>query len=83
MIKRAEMLAEELVFEVAEELGMRETEVLRLDALAVADSALRRLRIELKKQAGWALTLHDYRLPNSRPAVPVGPGRYLGDALES
>jgi hypothetical protein len=82
MPKRAEMLAEELVFEVAEELGMRETEVLRLDALAVADAALHRLRIELKKHAGWALTLHDYRLPNSRPLTAVGPGRYLGDTIE-
>jgi hypothetical protein len=83
MLKRAEMLAEELVFEVAEELGMRETDVRRLDALSVAHAALRRLRIDLKKQAGWALTLHDYRLPNSRPVTAVGPGRYVGDAVES
>jgi hypothetical protein len=82
MATRAEMRAEELVYEVAEELGLTELEVLELDALAVADGVLRRLRIELKKQAGRTLTPHDYRLPDSRSANVVDLERYLELTVE-
>ena len=71
MATQAQMRAEDLVYEVAEELGLTETEVLGLDAVAVADGALRGLRIELKKQAGRPLTTEDYRLPDSRSAKVV------------
>ena len=83
MATQAEMRAEELVFEVAEELGLTEIEVLRLDALAVAAGALRGLRIELKKQAGRPLTVRDYRLPDSRSANVVELERYLEHPVEA
>jgi hypothetical protein len=83
MATQAEIRAEELVYEVAQELGLTEAEVLRLDALGVADGALRRLRIELKKQAGRSLTVHDYRLPDSRSANVVDLERYLEDSVEA
>jgi hypothetical protein len=82
MATQAEIRAEELVYEVAQELGLTEAEVLRLDALGVADGALRRLRIELKKQAGRSLTVHDYRLPDSRSSNVVDLERYLEDSVE-
>lgn len=79
---RAEMRAEELVYEVAEELGLTEAEVLALDAIAVADAALRRLRIELKKQAGRPLTVRDYRLADGRSVQVLDLPRYVEDAFE-
>ena len=57
---RAEMRAEELVFEMAEELGLTEDEVLALDPLAVVDGVLRDLRAELARQLG--------RNPDGAPA---------------
>ena len=83
MATRAEMRAEDLVYEVAEELGLTEAEVLRVDALAVADVALRNLRIELKKQVGRQLTVRDYRLPDSRPTNVVDLLRYLKEPVEA
>ena len=83
MATQAEMRAEELVYEVAEELGLTEVEVLRLDALAVAEGALRGLRLELKKQAGRPLTFEDNRLPDSRSANVVEAERCLQHAVEA
>ena len=83
MATQAEVRAEELVFEVAEELGLTEVEVLRLDALALAHGVLRGLRIELKKQAGRPLTLEDYRLPDLRSADVVDLGPYLDNSVEA
>lgn len=68
MATRAQIRAEELVFEVAEELGLTEDEVLGLDALAMADCVVRDLRTELEKQAGRMLTREDLR-----PAEPPSP----------
>ena len=83
MATQAEMRAEELVYEVAQELGLTESEVLRLDARAVADGALRRLRIELKKHAGRPLTVRDYRPPVRRPAMIVDLLAFLEDPVEA
>jgi predicted transcriptional regulator len=83
MATQAEMRAEELVYEVAQELGLTEAEVLRLDALGVAAGALRRLRIELRKQAGRSLTVHDYRLPDSPSASVVDLERSREDSVEA
>ena len=83
MATRAEMRAEELVYEIAEELGLTEAEVLRLDAVAVADTALRRLRIELKKQTGRQLTARDYGLSDSRSADVVDLAAYLARPVKA
>ena len=69
MATMAEMRAEELVFEVADELGLTEGEVLGIDMAAVADGALRHLRTELKKLAGRTITAHDY-FPSAPPPGP-------------
>jgi hypothetical protein len=83
MATQAEMRAEELVYEVAEELGLTEDEVLDLDVLALAAGALRRLRIDVKKHAGRPLTVRDYRPPTSRPAIVVGIEALLEDPVEA
>ena len=83
MDTRAEMRAEDLVYEVAEELGLTEAEVLRLDPIAIAAGALRGLRIELKKQAGRPLTIGDYRLPDRRPPHVFDIAPYREDAVEA
>lgn len=83
MATRAEMRAEDLVYEVADELGLTEAEVLRLDPIEIAAGALRSLRIELKKQAGRPLTVGDYRLPDPRPRNVVDLNLYLEDLVEA
>ena len=67
MSSQAEIGAEELVFEVAEELGLTEVEVLEIDVLAIAEGVLRHVRTELKKQSGRTLTSHDYFPPGPSP----------------
>jgi hypothetical protein len=56
----AEIRAEDLVYEVAAELGLTEIEVLGLDSLAVADGVLRRLRRQLKRHAGATSPVQPY-----------------------
>lgn len=62
MSARSTIEAEELVYTVADELGLDEFEQHGLDALAIAESVLGSLRIELKKLTGRELTVQDYVL---------------------
>ena len=83
MATRVELRVEELVYDLAEELGLTEAEVLELDALAIAQAAVQRLRIELKKQSGRRLTVQDYRPPIRHSPETVELIRNLVEKVEA
>lgn len=62
MATKAEMRAEELVYQVADDLGLTDLEQHGLDALKISDAMLVHLRIELKKATGRTLSIEDYLL---------------------